>query len=284
MTNNANKRAESNEVEAETDSDNNESTDNLGISQESLQQINNLVENKTPDEVDVEFHFSNDFIDSMYSTLENIASLKEEIESYNKSHPNKKQRKYIFRSEQVDYPTHDPRQNVTKKINFKRKVQNGNFRINTENKLLLYMRVGQKKNVKKTTLQIVPRQEQLKGVWIEGHKHHGLNVTEHSIAMHWKIKSMRKWIEKRMELCKCKENVPKRPKKSVVGKAALKIPTLPCAVMETVHWDLSGPYPETEAGNKYVAHMVDAYSSFCVVVPIIQKMVEENVSGGRIRY
>ncbi len=46
-------------------------------------------------------------------------------------------------------------------------------------------------------------------------------------------------------------------------------------VCNSVHMDLSGPYPESTMQNRYVLHMVDAQSSFCVVaaIPDIKKEV-----------
>ncbi len=260
-----------------------ESTTEFMVGAEAIKILQSIEENTNPDEIDKQFHYSNNFIDAMYDTLENIQNRRDEIADYNAENPRKKQRQYQLHKSDITYPEHNKKHKETKAINFKRWVEKGMFRINTEHELLLYLKIQKRNKVTKTTALIVPRQEQLRGVWKACHKHKGINVSERNLCAHWKVKSTRNWVEARAIACKCHESKKKKPKSVVVGKAPLKIPTLPCAVMETVHWDLSGKYPESNSGNKYVLHMVDAYSSYCVVVAIPSKK-REFIAASFLRY
>ncbi len=233
------------ESDTNTNNNNNDNNKKLVFNLEAVNLLQSFEENQHPDEIDTNNHFTKDFIDSMYDSLFTFEEKYLDFIEEQKDNPSLK---FKWKAKSITYPEDCKDGSKKNRRNFRNKFENGKFKFEPNYKILLYeKKIRKNEEISGQKYLVVPDPKYLKAIWKYIHcdqGHHGINAMEDMLRDLYYIRSSRKWINERKSICKCKLNL-KKPKKSIIGKAALKIPTLPVAPMELVHFDLSGEYAES---------------------------------------
>ncbi len=234
-------------TDTDTDTNNNDQsqTNKLVFNLEAVNLLQNFETNENPDTIDVENHYSKDFIDSMYDSLLTFEEKFLQFEEDKKDNPNLQ---FKWRAKSITYPENCKDNSKKNRRNFRNNFESEKFKFEPNYKVLLYeKKIRKNEEISGKKYLVVPEQKYLKAIWRYIHcdqGHHGINAMEDMLRNLYYIRSGRKWIIERKNVCKCKLN-SRKPKKTIIGKGALKIPTLPIAPMELVHFDLSGEYAES---------------------------------------
>ena len=148
-----------------------------------------------------------------------------------------------------------------------RYVLSGRFILNN-NKILCFRHT--KKGGQQSILQMVPA-SLIKSILqrVHGKLHHGSGKMRYTIIdkMQYWWPKMRHHIHTYCRCCNtCQHIKPGVARRHVRGKMKLFIATKP---FELISVDIVGPLPTSHSGNRYIVSMIDKFSRYCMLVPVL---------------
>ncbi len=122
--------------------------------------------------------------------------------------------------------------------------------------------------------RVILRPQYLNGLWLSEHHNCGHlppTTTRQNINDGYFIWKIQQWVVERSKHCGCVKDKANAVVELACGRSGLNTAPLPPEPVAVIHIDLSVGYPESFSGNRYMLHIVDAYSRYLVLCPIPDK-------------